>query len=328
MRKTVFFLLCWWPGLLLAQPAVDGPPDYGRADSIAGLFSGHSLDHPALLADRLTRNLCSDREKFRALYTWVCTNITNNYSLFTRHKRKLVRWKDQPEKLEAWNRKFAPKVFHTLRTKRSTLCTGYAYLLRELSRHAGLAAEVVDGYGRTASSNIGGDGLINHSWNAVKLDGRWYLSDPTWSSGYIRDGRFIAEYNDIYFLADPALFVLSHYPKDTRWILMENAPQLRDFLNAPVSGKFSYAYRVTPLFPTTHKVEIEQDTALVIHFRSPEGQSPALRCKQHGEIRAVRSQRNGDGYVIYAQINRSGMHSIEVLMEGKPVLAYQLQVRR
>jgi transglutaminase/protease-like cytokinesis protein 3 len=90
-----------------------------------------------------------------------------------------------------------------------------------------------DGYGRTAQSNIRGEGIANHSWSAVQLNRIWYLCDATRSSGAVdvAQSRFMRNFNDCYFLADPDLFVRNHYPLDSSWMLLAKKPTLHDFLN-------------------------------------------------------------------------------------------------
>jgi transglutaminase/protease-like cytokinesis protein 3 len=157
--------------------------DFRKADSIARLYPNHSLDDLRSLAVKLTVPLPTDVEKFRAIYTWTCLNIANDYVLFDKNRRMREKFKNNPEELKSWNKGFSRTVFETLRKKKRTVCTGYAYLLRELASHVGISCVIVDGYGRNAIANISGSGSVNHSWTAVHLDNKWYLCDATWSSG-------------------------------------------------------------------------------------------------------------------------------------------------
>lgn len=128
------------------------------------------------------------------------------------------------------------------------MCKGYVWLVRELALRAGIDCEIITGYARTARSNIGGNGVANHSWNAVMLDGRWYLCDPTWSSGAVNpENEFTTSYTDIYFLPDPDWFVLNHYPSEVKWTLLEQPPSLHDFLNKPLIYASAYKYKVKPV---------------------------------------------------------------------------------
>lgn len=212
----VWVWLCCWLDLR-AQPM----PTYAKADSVAAVYAGHSLDHLPLLAYRLTGSLATSKEKYRAIYVWVCRNIENDYPAFLRNRRQRAKHKNQPKALEAWNRKFSEDVFTTLRTKRKTVCTGYAYLMQSLAQLAGIRCVIIHGYAITALSPRAGE--PNHSWNAVYLEGRWYLTDATWGSGAVdvRTGTFIPRFSDQYFLADPEEFAIRHQPLDSAWMRLQ-----------------------------------------------------------------------------------------------------------
>ncbi len=230
IRKTslVFILAVFSCQGLSAQIADFSTINFSEADSVAMLFSGHSLDDPRKLARGLTESLSTEPEKFRALYTWVCTNITTDFTLYLKNKRRHNKWSKNPEKLAKWYKKFAPVVFEKLRLEKSTVCTGYSYLLRELAYHAGLRCEMINGFGKSTGADVENQ-VVNHSWNAVRLNGKWYLCDPTWSSGHIdgSTGEFIADYNDHYFLLAPEKFSINHSPEDEKWTLL-NGLQIKE----------------------------------------------------------------------------------------------------
>lgn len=159
---------------LQAQQAEISFADFRRADSVAALYPKHQLKDLKKLADKLTQPFVKQEDKFRAIYTWVCTNISNDYKLYLTIKRQRERQNSSPAEFNQWNKKMSRTVFDRLLNQRRTICTGYAYLIRELATHAGLLCVIVDGYGRTAKSNIKGEGIANHSWNAIKLNGKWY----------------------------------------------------------------------------------------------------------------------------------------------------------
>ena len=45
----------------------------------------------------------------------------------------------------------------------------------------------------------------NHEYNVIKLDGKWYPLDSTWGAGHSNGNKYIREFNEFYFLADPEL---------------------------------------------------------------------------------------------------------------------------
>lgn len=279
---------------------------FNKADSIASEnFNASLLDIPAL-STRLTRSLTTEEEKFRAIFKWVCSNIEFDMELFRLNQNKRNK-SGSDEALLAWNKKIMPVVYRNLVVDKKTVCTGYAWLLQELARHAGIVCVIVDGYGRHATANIRRADKANHSWNAVKLNGKWYLCDPTWASGvYDRDGDFIRQYDNAYFLADPKVFVRNHYPLDQRWTLLEGGgskmevknstlaassnvehnsasiallentdqsvtesrPSLAEFLNGPLIYSSAYRYNLTQLYPATFDITTTKDEPVGFKFAS------------------------------------------------------------
>ncbi|NMM49910.1 transglutaminase domain-containing protein [Marinigracilibium pacificum] len=245
---------------LFAQNFESSKFDYTKADSIAAIYNGDDIDNLPLLAFNLTNHLSEEHEKFRSIYTWVCQNIENDYGYYLLNKRKREKLISKPGELEVWNDEFRVKVLKRLQKDKITVCTGYAYLVSELAKLADIDCRVINGFGRTVGANIGGEGIPNHSWNAVKLNGNWYLCDATWSSGSINPQKkeFIKEYNDGYFLADPDLFAKSHFPLDSTWLLTDNYLTLESFLNGPLVYKNAFSYKIKPVNPSRFENSCEK----------------------------------------------------------------------
>ena len=284
-----------------------------KADSVASLYPGHSLDDLGILSYKLTASLSTDKGKFRAIYKWVCANIESDYELMEINKRKRAKLKG--DALTRWNKAFNLTMIRILVDRHKTLCTGYAWLVRELALRAGIACEIVHGYGRSVRSNIGGTGVANHSWNAVQLNGQWYLCDPTWSSGGVTESNtFVPSFNDCYFLADPAYFILNHYPLDTTWALLENAPGLHTFLNAPLIYASAYDLRVRPEQPSTFRFATRKGQAINFSFINEMCQP----LKMMVENKFVATD--------YAFPKR-GVYAIHVVVDEKIVISYEVAVK-
>lgn len=272
MRYLLLLLCLSFCKLNHAQLSDFGKIDFHQADSIADHYKGESLDNLPLLARNLTKSLPSQVEKFRSIYIWVCKNISNDYASNLRNQKMRKKLSGDSVALAKWNAEIRAEMFRKLLKKQKTLCTGYAYLVRELAVLSGLNCKIIDGYGRTVVSNVGGSGVLNHSWNAVQLDNRWYLCDPTWSSGHtLMPGyTFVHEYFDGYFLADPELFALNHYPLDTNWLLMDKVPELEAFLHAPLIYKEVFTYQMIPLEPSLMKITVLENEGLNFVFQVPD----------------------------------------------------------
>ena len=311
--------------------------NFRKADSIAYSYKGESLYNLPLLSYNLTNSLTSDVEKFRAIYTWVSTNIENDYWSYVKNKRKRRQFQNDSVALENWNTSFRKKVFQKLLKEKKTLCTGYAYLVRELANMSDIECEVIDGYGKTTTTNIDEQNSIpNHSWNAVKLNDKWYLSDATWSSGFfnIDKNEFISEYNDGYFLADPKLFVQNHYPLDTEWLCLDNKPSISDFLNAPLIYKHAFNYGLIPLNPSTMKLEATKDEVISFLFdisKSTTTENIELEINTGSTKYSQKPviKRNKKGYLeIQYTFKRLGHYDVHLKINDQYLFTYVVSIKK
>ncbi|RZS93180.1 transglutaminase domain-containing protein [Aquimarina brevivitae] len=246
---------------LFAQVSDFAAVDFTKADNRAQFYYGASLDNLPVLAHQLTKDLSTDVEKFRAIYLWVCQNIKGDNRQFLKVERQRNKLQHDSISFMKWNYNYARKAFKKLLKYKATMCTGYAYLLKELCYLANLPCEIVDGYGRTVSANVLALDTPNHSWNAVQLNGKWYVCDATWASGYLDEYYvFIKAYNDGYFLTDPTLFAKNHFPLDKKWLL-DATLTATEFVNAPLVYGESFATGVSPIYPKTMDIETTTDKA-------------------------------------------------------------------
>lgn len=313
-----------------AQSSETAMGSYRKADSLAACFPHYPLTDIPTLALLLTEPLEDDTQKFRALFRWVCDNIENDYGLYERNKRKREKFQRQPDKLRAWEEQFSPKVVEKLIHDYSTVCSGYAYLLSELALYAGIPCEIVHGYGRTAVSNIGGTGLVNHSWNAVRLNGQWYLCDATWSSGLVLPEKgFIHLFSEGYFLSDPELFLRNHYPLDSTWILTDHPMDLTAFLNGPLIYRAAFEFGVEPVFPADFENTLEQSAAMVIRVRQAQELPIRLMTNDSGTFKdlAVSPQKIPGGLYEWSPVfSHRGVYVVHAMVNGQVLFTYQVKV--
>ncbi|CAH1248979.1 KY [Branchiostoma lanceolatum] len=107
--------------------------------------------------------------------------------------------------------------------KRMSVCQGYADLYKEMCRFAVVNCVTISGRSKGGSYEVGDKFGPNsdHAWNAVEIDGRWYLIDCTWAAGNtdLQKKTFEFKYNEHYFFTDPEVFVTDHHPMDNKWQL-------------------------------------------------------------------------------------------------------------
>ncbi len=244
--------------------------DFRKADSIALEYKNLGLQNLPELSHQLTSNLTTDVERFRAIYMWVCGNIANDYGLYTKNMRKRQRFKNDSLKLKDWNDYFRKKSFNRLLKHQKTICTGYAYILKELSDLADIKCEILHGYARTSTIDVETLDVPNHSWNAVELNGKWYLCDPTWASGIPNPttNLFEFQYNDGFFLTHPKLFATNHYPVDSTWLLLDSSEYtFVNFLEAPIT--YNKAYTNMSIYNEPKKMHntIQKNEKVIFKFQ-------------------------------------------------------------
>lgn len=258
--KHITYIIFFSVFLCNAQLSDFNHINFKKADSIAQVYKGESLSNLPILTHKLTSNLSTEAEKFRAIYKWVCSNIKNDYNLYYKNSFKRKKYQKDTDKLAAWNSKFRKTVFSTLLKKKRTICTGYAFIVKQLAELANIECEIVNGYGRTSSLSKKDLSIPNHSWNIVKLNNKWYLCDATWASGVQNPETMNFEflYNDGFFLSNPELFAINHLPENQKWLLTANTYQNFDsFLNNPILYNDAYIYLTKHVTPSKLHHEIK-----------------------------------------------------------------------
>jgi len=319
------------------QQLANQTPSFARADRIAATLDHRTLKNLPVLAHDLTAPLDTETEKFRAIYTWVCTNIKNDYYAFLKTKDKRKKIKRNPEAFRSWNDAFTPKMFKKLIREQKTACSGYAYLIRELAQLAGIESVIVNGYGRTVNTDLKPGSPANHAWNAVKLDGQWHLCDATWSAGSIvfdkHGPKFHPDYQDGYFLAAPELFAKNHFPLDAQWMLLQNPTSFEEFIEGPLVYKGAYKLGLAPMSPQKMRFRVFTHERVPFEFLAKNKLAPkalTLRIDNGIKTKEVSTsfgfQKNtlsfGHTFV------KMGTYDLHVEIDGVPVATYVIKVKK
>lgn len=130
----------------------------------------------------------------------------------------------------------APQDADTVFTSGKGVCAGYANLMVAIGSAADLEVVYLIGHSRDEGGGVSGN---MHAWNAVKLEGKWYLIDATWDAGSVDSDGFTADYKTDYLLTPPEIFGVTHFPDAEAWQL----------LDAPISrGTFTRMPMLRPSF--------------------------------------------------------------------------------
>lgn len=202
--------------------------------------------------EAVARALVSGRddpfERVKALHDWVADRIAY----------------DAPAYVE---RRFPPQDAASVFDRRTAVCAGYAQLFVALARAAGETAVYVTGDARVDDDELDG---ASHAWNAVKIEGRWYLLDATWDAGFVTGRSFEKRYSTVYFLTPPEVFGVDHFPDSAQWQLRDRALSRGEFMRQPMLEPAFFARGMRLERPDRSQVEVEGDFEIVIS--NPRGQ--------------------------------------------------------
>ena len=257
------------------------------------------------LASYLVAPAKNEREKARSIFRWVTENI--NYDV-----------------LGFFTGSFDDTSSKDVLKSRKSVCSGYSDIFSSLASSAGLEVARIAGYGKgygyLPGENLSGPS--NHAWNAVKINGSWYLIDCTWGAGYIDDNKkYVRNFDDHYFMTPPSEFIYDHFPEDSRWQLLEHPLSKSEFeKQAFVKPEFfKYGLKLDDRFEGT----IRADDAVNISIFAPDDVLLMAGLESIGnKVSAklgdyVLAERNGNRYDIYAQFPEIGKYILRAYVKQK-----------
>lgn len=161
------------------------------------------------IAAFISTNFKTDNDKIRAAFHWTASNISYDVAnMFAVN----------------FNETELEKIAKTVQTKKG-VCSHYAAVFNDIAKKIGIESYIIEGY----TKQNGKVGDLAHAWVVAKIDGQWFLFDPTWGAGYVNNGKFYKKINDAYFKVAPTKMIASHIPFDYLW----------QFLNYPITnGEF------------------------------------------------------------------------------------------
>lgn len=250
------------------------------------------------LSDYLTTPARSDLAKARSIYAWIMTH---------------VRYDDAA----AANPYYTTETEYANRVLKSrrAVCSGFALLYKCLLKRAGVEVVSVKGYSRIYDVQAGRPtGPVDHEWNAMQLDGDWYLADLTWASTTAREG----EINDFYFLTNPEAFVAQHLPADPRWQLLSPSVSKAAFDRYPKIYDAYFRLGFGDDFPTNGLIGTQNIVNLTLH--NPE--NVELMCSYNpangaSSFMPLTVHRTGEFYQIQAKLSQRGQGRLCIFARSK-----------
>jgi hypothetical protein len=161
----------------------------------------------------------NDKEICLFFYYWTAYNLTYDLAV---HSGPYLGEENDPDLPE-----------NVMKTRRA-VCSGYSALYQEFLSRCGIECKFISGTSKGLENVLHGEPYEeDHSWNAFRLGGKWYLTDVTWAGTTMLD-KYV---DDFYFMTDPAIFVLDHYPSDPYWQLLDEPVSFEQFIAFPYFTK-------------------------------------------------------------------------------------------
>lgn len=220
--------------------------------------------------------------RVKALHDWVVTRLRYDHASVTGPRK--------------------PQDAASVFASRLAVCEGYARLLVELGRHTGDRIVFLVGDIREADGALA---AVGHAWNAVQIDGAWYLLDATWDDPTSKDGA--DNYQTDYLFPPPQIAVMSHFPEDPRWQLLPRPLSRGEFLRQPFSRPGLAREGLTLHEPDRSVVEVRD--ALDVRLSNPRRRRVLVELVPEGEERGIQCGVSGDAEVrLRCEVPRPGRY--------------------
>lgn len=205
------------------------------------------------------------------------------------------------------NGRYPPQDAATTFRTRLSVCAGYAALFEAIGRAAGLTVQTVGGRARGLTPEGMGEG---HAWNAVKLDGRWYLVDTTWDSGQVGDDGFHKNYRTAYFLTPPEVFLARHYPDEDRWQLLPVVRTPGEYLRTPPLQPEFFVHGLRLVSPD--RAESDARGSVVVTIDNPRNIWMMASAHPSGGERADCEVTRGSTTTVRCPLTGSDLHEVSL----------------
>ncbi len=308
MKQKIIFILFIGCQLVNGQQQPIDPTvfNYAKADSIALNFPKGEYKSYADLASWLTADLHTDHEKFRVLFRWITDNISYSKSNKSGDANKVLRSK-------------------------KAVCAGYAALLEAMCNYAGIYCETVIGYSKTDINDINKPlKTIDHAWNAVELNGKWYLVDVTWATSYYdrKTKKTVKSFNELYYLTSPEAFAAKHFPKDEKWQLLDKPVSKSDFIKSPIYYDGFFNHHLTELQPNKGVIKVRLKDSIEIKFKTEnEIKSAVIELGNEKFIYRPEVVIKDNTYFIRQKFEEAGIFELTLFLNKRGVVVYRLEAR-
>lgn len=226
--KNIFYLLLFFQSLMVAQVK----SSYTSVEKQMRLIPEQQTKSVQDIATYIQASFKGEELQIKAAYFYVISTISYdvNYNFST--------------EIFSSDEDFVTKTI----TTKSGVCIHYAKLFKAIIDKLGFDCQIVTGY--TKQNNLIGN--LSHAWCAMHMkDGNWYVFDPTWDSGYVKNQKFTRNILSLHFKMLPSEAIKTHMPFDYLWQFSKEPMSNREFY----SGK---VYDIKPKVNFDYQKEIDK----------------------------------------------------------------------
>lgn len=227
-RNVILALLLFCSILSFAQNMGNNDGDYFKNVSY---YKKHNYGHNMYIlnsnynyinvANTITEGCSTNYEKICAIYKWICDNIEYDisYSIYD-----------------------ADNCFDN----RRGVCQAYCNLFYHIAKSIGIETEIVSGKAKNYNGKSRDNG---HSWIFAYIDSDYgILLDPTWGAGSVGDDGFSKSADCwVWFNVDPKWMILSHFPDDESYQLLDDPISIEKFYSMPSVTSAWIEYGLDPI---------------------------------------------------------------------------------
>ena len=270
----------------------------------------------------------SEKEKAFVLFKWIGQNI--DYDVKNKNAGKKVDCSKEG-------------VFKSGKT----VCSGYSNLFLDIALYLNLKVESVSCYAKGAGY-IPGEKIYasstNHEYNVINLDGKWYPIDSTWGAGHSNGNKYIREFCEFYFLADPELLIKTHFPSNEKWQLTKKIYKLSEFEKWPKVFSNFYEFGFRQFYPEEGCLELNDKNIIKFVIYGENMKEKGLMCSisllgNKGKINNKKEKLSfmkfyNDKIEINCSFNKKGKYLVDFLgnkgdsLTHTSILSYTVKVEK
>ena len=147
------------------------------------------------------------------------------------------------------------------------ICNSFSLMYITMCNALGLEAVQIIGYSKGASYVEGQiPTQASHAWNAVKINSKYYLVDPTWGAGGCSGDAFYKEFNDIYFCTKPELFIRKHLPVDSKWQFLDRVVTMEEFVQMAKLSNGFFDCGFNSINPDTNSINVQGQSKIILTY--------------------------------------------------------------